>query len=394
MRLPGSMLYHSRIAAYGGGGYELIPGFEEPGCPMQYRMRYVENARTGIESPVLAHGSAVHDALFLIEDEGVGVDEALRRSWPPGLDAVWYEEALSDLQGAIERGGILTQIHTIAVEQHLTAPLYEDEDFGPIEYGGYLDVIGVDNDVDMTPRLYVGDYKTNRQPPSYRDLDHWMQGRSYAWLVLQNIERYLPGADPDTVEVVVIFDAVKHYALKKVWSRVELETWAAWAESVARTILRDKEGNPVLGPGCNWCEFKTKCPAWAKLPDIGRTLGEKLDGKTVEEQVKGLAKVTETRLFLEKEEARIKGRIVELVRASKEPVVLGDSQWFEEQGLTKEVDARKAHEVMGDEFYDAVTVRIGGMNDWKKDHLEDVERLDRTITLVPGNMSLKNRRTD
>lgn len=391
MRIPGSILRQSHIATYGGGAYQLIPGVEQAGCPKAYELKYVQPQPEGPPGVLALYGTVVHRALYLMEDQGMPVDEALREAWVPGLDAVWFAEAQNDLRRVIETGGILTQVHTIAVEQELVAPLYEDEDYGPIQFGGRLDVVAVDNEIDEVLRLYIVDYKTNRTPPSKREVRHWMQGRSYDWLLYQNVNKYLPDADPDQVEIVVVFDAVKHYALKVKWTAGEREEWQAWAETIARKILRDTEARPHLSPYCNWCEYKAQCPAWQKLPEQGVTLSEKLDGVPLEVQVEKLEKVRQTRLMLEKEEARIRSRIEERVMVEG-PIVLGGLQWYREQATSKEVDARQLHAVMGDDFYEVVSPRLGLINDWVEENLDKAPKVEATISEVPGNMQLKTRK--
>jgi len=92
------------------------------------------------------------------------------------------DEAFTDLRDLMERGGTLTQLHTVAVEQGLSAPLYEDEEFGPIEYFGIIDNVSVDNDVEIVPRLWAVDYKTDRSPPTKVQVRKWHQRHGYARL--------------------------------------------------------------------------------------------------------------------------------------------------------------------------------------------------------------------
>jgi len=127
------------------------------------------------------------------------------------------------------------------------------------------------------------------------------------------------------------------------------------------------------------------------LPEKGRTLLEKLDGVPLEVQVQKLNEVRDVRLMLEKEEARIKARIEERVMVDG-PTVLNGLEWYREQSLIKEVDARQLHAVMGDDFYRVVSPRITEIEKWKNDNLDLAPRVDATITSVPGNMVLKSRK--
>src|SRR4051794_1231366 len=155
----------SQIRTYGAGSFRL-DGYENPkGCPRQYRKKYVERVRPFEQTSMpLSYGTAIHQALQVMENEAVGPHEALERVWPADLDMTSWAEAVKDLDAYLERGGPMNLYATIANEIELSAVLYVDEEFGPVAYRGFIDWLGIDTE--DPGLLHVVDYKTNRFPPS------------------------------------------------------------------------------------------------------------------------------------------------------------------------------------------------------------------------------------
>lgn len=379
------VLRQSHAAAYGGGALELIPGYDEPGCPRLYEAKYVKRSIPAELAPHLEYGTAIHNALRVMEDETLTPDEALREIWPPGLGPERFDEAMRDLRRVIERGGAL--IHTIATEEELTAHLYEDEDFGAVSIGGRLDRIGIDGVNEA--RLYFDDYKTDRRPPSYANLDRWIQGRWYAALLRANAHRYLPEHVWDRVEIIGRYEAVKWYTLERQFTDDEIEIFLAWAESIARRILRDKAAQPVLNPGCGWCPIRHDCPAWNSLPGEGSALLERITPEPLEDRVALSEEAQEIyrklKVFLDDVEAALR----EKVQLEGEVVAAG-KRWWLEPGELRWADPRRLHSIMGEDFYGAVRVTLGSVDDWVEEHPEKEPEVKRAIDSVPAKDRLKS----
>jgi len=390
VRIPGNELHHRHIGRYGGGNVDLEPGTIEPGCPYYYKATYVDKTlASGDDSMLsfqLAYGLTIHDALFRMEEYGEGMDEALRTAFASRLGPEHYDEALKDLRSVIERGGILTMLHVVSVETELTMPLYEDEEFGPISFGGRLDWIGVSDDPD---ELWFDDYKTDRRPPSYADAYAWRQGMGYGLLLRENAEQM--GLERDVVKIRGLYDAVKHYALPIEYTNDQLDVYAAWLESVARTILRDEKGKARLNPGCGFCPLKETCPAWAQLPGTGNALYERMISKDFAERIRQREKAREVA-------NRLYALTKEIEKAMKEkilvdgPIVVDSEEWYLDQGQTALVDARQLHELMGDAFYDVAKPGVTAVRAWAKEHLEYGPDIERIVVKVPSkNRTLKSR---
>lgn len=148
-------LFPSRLRAYGAG-----PEHDRfLGCPAQYRAKYVEQSIHELPQPggPREFGSALHEALFHMEQEMTGPEDALRAVWKPHIPLERWDEAVALLNGYLDRGGPMAKYGTLAVEIPLFAVLYEDEDFGPIYFGGIIDWLGLD--VQQAQVVHLSDYK-------------------------------------------------------------------------------------------------------------------------------------------------------------------------------------------------------------------------------------------
>lgn len=385
MRIPEQTFRQSHAAAYGGGSLELIPGYDDPGCPRFYEAKYVKGQIPGGDTSwQREYGIAVHDAIHRFEGGGMTPEDALKAVWPPGLGLERFSEAVTDMTRLVERLG--TSTHTIAVEEDLTTLLYVDPDYGPVQLGGRVDRIAIDG---VNPHVvYFDDYKTDRRPPSYANLDRWYQGYWYGALVRANAGRWIPDDQVDRVEVVGRYEAVKWYGLNRPFTNDQLDLFLAWAESIAFRILRDKKAKPVLNPGCAWCPVRHDCPEWKKLPGLGAGLLERLSKLKLIERIPFMDEAAEIRKKLEVMEK-------DVIEALRERVLLSGS--FESAGQVytlddatrRYADARAVHRIMGDEFYEAASVTLGAVDEWIEKHPERKLEMDRAIGLAPAKAKLK-----
>jgi hypothetical protein len=386
MRIPNNELHHRHIASYGAGGFDLT-GQEIRGCPLQYKHRYELRNIPEVHSDLLSYGSVIHHALYLVEENNTEPLTALEQAWDPALGFDRWEEAQDDMRRIIERGGILTLLHTLAVELDLSAPLYEDEDFGPIAFGGIIDLLGIQGDAfdQAVPAITFVDYKTDRGIPTHEQMKNWVQGIGYAWLVRENRHLWFP--DADRVRVTGIYDAVKRWPLQVEYPDQRLDEFQAWAEAVARTILRDTEGKPRLNPGCTWCPVRVDCPEWNGLPGDADTLLDRLSKSTIKVRFKQMQNAQELIKRLERMVADTKAAVMEKIR-KEGPYKVGDEQWGIVRGNRREiVDLREVHKIMGDDFYLRANMTLGQLDEWLNDHLE--VNGDRLIRKGEGPEQLK-----
>lgn len=385
VRIPEQVFRQSHAAAYGGGSLELVAGYDEPGCPLFYEAKYVKGSIPGGDTSwQREYGIAVHEAIAKFEEGATTPEDALKAVWPPGLGVDRFSEAVTDLTRLVERLGTAT--HTVAAEEDLTCPLYTDPDYGPVRLGGRIDRVAIDG---VNPHIiYFDDYKTDRRPPSYKNLERWFQGFWYGALVRANAGRWIADDQVDRVEVVGRYEAVKWYGLNRAFSNDDLDLFMAWAESLARRILRDKKAKPVLNPGCAWCPIRHDCPEWKKLPGIGVGLLERLAKTTLETRVPVMEEAADVRKKLEAQEEDITEALRERILRSGSFEVDGQS-WTLADAVRRYADPQAVHRIMGDEFYDAVSVTLGKVDDWIEEHPDRKVEMDRAIGQAPAKAKLK-----
>ncbi len=390
MRIPGNELHHRHIATYGHGG-DSFTEEEEQGCPLLYKRRYVDRDVSSVVREELTYGSVIHRALYLMEEETIEPGLALERSWDASLGFDRWEEAERDMRRVIERGGPLTLLHTLAVEEKLSAPLFDDPKLGEVTVGGIIDVLAVDSEMDdPVPNLYFVDYKTVRGAPSRKEVEDWLQGWFYAWLSRANAHRWFPEAK--RVNIIGVYDAIKRYAIQVEYSDERLDAFETWMVAVAKKILRDDKAEPKLNPGCTWCPVRGDCPEWNGMPGDGTTLLDRLTKGKLEFR---LGQFDDTKKLISKLKKLIDDtKVVAIEKIRKEgALTIGGMVWELKQGKRREITEIKIlHELMGDAFYAASSVRLGDVDDWLEEHREiDPETVFREY---PGNVQLKSSKAD
>lgn len=386
MNIPGGVLHQSHIESYGAGALDLTVDEDRAGCPALFKAVYQDQV-VEIRSPFAEYGTAVHEALRLVDEHQLPVDEALSRAWSAGLGPERWGEAIRDLRRFFE--GSNDAVETIGTELYLEAFLYEDDEFGPIRIGGTLDRLGVDpSDPGV---LVVDDYKTMRRPPKTSEMESWSQGLMYALLVTKNAERW--GFDPGDVKVRARVVALKHgYVTQRLYLAHELERYEAWAQAIARKILRDDEAIPVLNNACGWCPARRDCPAWLSLPSEGDTLAERVAASSALDRIALRPEVLRTIKLLEKLKDDISDDAVQLAAKADDGVVTAGAVRVELDPDRKRryvADTRKVHQIVGEQFYDIASVAVGKIEDVIEEHPEWGPQLEATIGSSPLGLGLK-----
>lgn len=387
-------LYPSRLRAYG-----AAPEHDRfRGCPAQYAARYVlcgrcghdrgvhlgacaeegcgcESWRSSVVEIVEADnprdfGGAIHDALFRMEEEAIGPDQALQDVWPATQGPERFEEALDLLERYLERGGPMNRYATLAVEVELVAPLYVDDDFGPVYFGGIIDWLGLD--VNESQVVHHSDYKSNQQPLKPDEVRQDLQLRGYDWLIHQNWAKLgLPGR-PHTVAHM---DGIRWNDVEVRYSDNDRAMWAEWAAAVARTILRDEEAEEILTPGCRWCPVRLECSAYRELPGVGASIATRARGSSLEDLWAWRTQAAEARKALDdgiKDVDRIIGQAVR----DDGPVAMDGQQWTEVDDVKSTLSVKRLHSVIGDDlFYANASVTKKATESLAKAHPELAEQI-------------------
>jgi len=377
MEIPYGKLHPSKMLAYGAGSFELTPGVEEAGCPRMYKMKYEERERNVEFSDRLQYGGTVHRAIERAASGNIDLLDALDLVWPEILGADAYEEAVNDL---VTLQGRREPYVTVASEIELTMPLIDGT-----QLAGILDRVAIDPNDPHT--LVVEDYKTNRFPPSRADVDKWVQGKTYAALARHHAARW---EIEEPVRIVARFHAIKWRPIEVVWSDRQIDMFETWAAVVARNILADEQAAPRINPGCSWCVYKGKCPAFKALPQKGSEIVlEKMSREPLDERARFLVEakdaVKHLTAYVKDTEAALKEKAT-----VEEPFDSGDGFEYRVSPKTQRtvVDPIRLHGIMGDAYY-AAKPRLGDLDRWKKDHPEDAASIDSVIEQESAGVTLR-----
>ena len=245
-------------------------------CPMQYRLRYVEEVAIPPRESIEAYlGKRVHEALeYLYVRVGEGYKptlaevtahfrEAWDREWNESIHVVRAGETIAGYRLIAER--CLMNYYrkhdpfehgkTVGAELLVTYPLDPERD---LHLQGYIDRL-----VDLGGGHYeIHDYKTGRRTPTQADVDRDRQLALYQMAVTQQL--------PDVASMRLVW----HYLasgkmLVSTRSPDQLRKLRVDVIELIGVIERaTAAGNlpPRVSPLCAWCEYKPVCPAWSAGP--------------------------------------------------------------------------------------------------------------------------------
>lgn len=259
----------TQLRAYGADDLRLDTAEAAKGCPRYYHRKYVAgDVPPEPRSEHLEFGSVMHRALFLMESDAIGPEDALQRAWSPMLSPGKWQEAVDVLQGYLARGGPMVRFATLDHELDLAAELYVDEDYGPVMVRGVVDWLGLD--VNEAGMLHGVDYKGQARPPARADVEGDIQLKCYQYLIGRNWGRWMRAGSPP--RIVMHLDALRYGDVAVMFTSTQIAEWREWASAVVRRMLRDEDAEPQLNDGCSYCPVRHDCPKWLGLPGAGETL--------------------------------------------------------------------------------------------------------------------------
>jgi len=238
--------------------YSRIARFEQ--CPLAYRFHYLERL-TPIPTVALGLGKLVHAVLeHLVREHmldertgGLSVADAERvygRLWASsGLSgAGLFAEGLALVRAGVRAEGAVDHRAVLAVEQEFRLAI------------GRFTLLGFIDRVDLLDErtAHVVDYKTNRLLFTDEQLAESLQMSVYALAVRQ--------LWPWVERVEMSFVMLRHGRRQSTTRTAdELADAAAYVEAVAEQMERAKVFPPHLNPNCPYCDFRDRCPAYARV---------------------------------------------------------------------------------------------------------------------------------
>ncbi len=236
-------------------------------CPLAFRFSQIER-RPEPASPPAVKGTLVHAALERLfwnhpsgERTRAAAAAALRGAWDElqedpefmelGLGAEQATAFLADAEGLVANYFELEDpddTHTVAVELGVEATV------------DGMRLRGIIDRLDMGPdgSLVVVDYKTGRAPSERYERGSLSGVQTYALLCESAL-----GRTPAEVRLLYLRQPV---AISSVASEQTIRGQRKRAVAVWSAIERACEGEdfrPNVGPLCEFCHFKTSCPAFA-----------------------------------------------------------------------------------------------------------------------------------
>lgn len=181
-----------------------------------------------------------------------------------GLDADEAAAFVADARRMLEGYFALEdprQVHAIGIELRLRAEI------GGVHVTGIIDRL----DLLADGSLMVVDFKTGRAPSERYEQGKLLGVDTYALLC----ERVL-GTRPSAVRLLYVAEGIAITCRPSERSSrfLEQKIGAVW-QSIQRANARDSFG-PRPGRLCDWCSFRSWCPAWGGDPDEARRYGEEL----------------------------------------------------------------------------------------------------------------------
>ena len=253
--------------------HSRLSSFEQ--CKLKYKFRYIDNIIPDIEKTIESYlGSMVHDTLewlYIHVKKGriPTIDEVIvhySENWQEN-----YEEEIPIFRKNMTlkdyfNKGVQYLINyytkhkpfddnTIAVEKHIIFDLDEN---GEHKIRGFIDRLVYNL---KTDEYEVHDYKTSNSLPSQEVLDKDRQLALYSIAIKE-----IYGAEK---KVILVW----HYLSfnKRLHSRrtdEQLKQLKQETLNLIKEIELTTEFPPTKSPLCNWCEYKSICPAWGNKPPI------------------------------------------------------------------------------------------------------------------------------
>jgi len=255
---------HSRLAS-----------FEK--CPKQFHFRYVLRLPAESESVEAFLGKRVHEVLeklYLVVGEGrvPSLAQVVRRfltNWDGAYDAARIRIVRSELDPAFYReigARALRNFYrryypfdgeeTLGVEERVTFAL---DATGSYRMQGVIDRLVRSRD----GAIEIHDYKTGQRVPPQRALDSDRQLALYQLGLATRLE------DAPEVRLVWHYLAVDQVRVSR-RSAQQLEALRERTIGLIDCIQGEERFEPRPGPLCSWCEYRDRCPVFAREPQAAR----------------------------------------------------------------------------------------------------------------------------
>lgn len=308
-----------------------------------------------------AYGSAIHDAIHLVETLGLTNEEAVDRVWPE-YGGFLNPEELAMLKEDMDayRGDTPLGMELVAAEVDARVPLFVHE--GRQVYFRFK-IDALYRRTDDPTVFYQRDYKSSKHRKTQADVDSDLQMWAYNFGIC---ELY-----PEAQSLLQSYEQLRfgnHLTSKNAGQRAQMKEWL---QRTALAVLEDDTLEPKQNDWCPWCPLVVECDQtkrstryWkgrlailAPLTKEGRRTKVAFadEGADLEEMMRDvLPPMIRSRKHMETVEKALKGLIEEMTVEQREE--LGWRLSDRKAKVLSPDGLRALHEIMGDSFYEAISV--------------------------------------
>ena len=295
-------------------------------CPARMEdgmQRHLGNETPGRTNWTNAYGSAIHDAIHLVETEQLSNDEAVERVWPT-YGSYLNPEELAMLKEDMDayRGDTPLGMELVAAEVDVKVPLfiYSGEQ---IYFRFKIDALY--RRADNPTVFYQRDYKSSKHRKTQTEVNEDLQQWAYNFGIFSLY--------PECVSLIQSYEQLRFGNLTTSKTPAQRAQIKEWLIKTARAVIGDDKMAPKQNEWCPWCPLVVTCDQsvratryWkgrlqvlAPLGKEGRATRVRFleEGDDLEHMMKDvLPPMIQTRKHLEAVEKALKALIEELRRRS------------------------------------------------------------------------------
>lgn len=349
--------------------------------PMPDRFKLEEGEKadpSGRESYAASYGSAIHDAIEVVENTQCSDEAAIDAVWPVWQH--WLEPGDADrMKADLEtyRTRSVTGYRLIGTELELRAPLFVHE--GEVIYfRGRIDVLYQHL---QNAGIYLSrDYKSSRWPKTEQEVREDPQQWAYNWLIHET--------HVDCQTLVQQYDQLRYGVIPVQKNDEQRGQIKAWLIRQVKAILADDLYKPKQNQWCYTCPLMPDCRVTHLSPDfwinrLGALAPEKKVGRKlvtelavehhgIETYTKLLPQVKNARKVMERFEEAVESVLKEMPDADR--AELGYGLTKPAQIDTWDADAkRKLAAALGDDFFHLVSLSKKAVADFYGDGTPEYE---------------------
>ncbi len=345
-----------------------------------------------------AYGSAIHDAIRVVEQRDVTDDEAIDAIWPDYQS--WLEPGDIDrLRHDLEtfHGRTTMGYRLVGAELEMRMPLYTRDDGTVMHFRGRVDALyqHIQN-----PGVFLSrDFKSSRWRKTEAEVHSDIQQWAYNLLVHEFF--------PECVTLTQIYDQLRYGEVPTHKSPAQREQIRQWLVKQVKAILGDDKLKPKQNQWCPYCPlvldcrithlsadfWKNRIAALAPEKKVGRKIVVNLTDEHAGFEIYAdlLPKIKSSMKMQERFVAAVEEALKLMPQPDREELgfTLGNPRKIDTWGPQ---ELRQAHQIVGDDFYQLVSLSKSALERFYGDEEGGARgEVEALAYKVQGNPLLKSR---